>query len=170
MSLFVGIDYDSNAVYTAAVDEDTGELVEHSKADLACGPGDSFDRARRTRDLLPTRARWQDAGVVALGIEQTFSHTFNAAVALARVQGAILACLPRDLMVIPMPAAHHGGWKELTVGRTNASKADVIAWAIANGAPERLEHDFYDAFAIARATAVLWQTRLQPGALTKGHA
>lgn len=169
MSIFVGIDYDSRAVYTVSIDEETGGYAGSHRADLACGPGDSFDRARRVRDLLPVRSRWEDAGVVAVGIETTFSFTFNAAVALARVQGAILACFPRDLMVVPLPAAHRDGWKALTVGKTNASKEDVIAWALGNGAPAGLLPDFYDAFAIARATAFLWQTRLQPGALTKGH-
>lgn len=168
MSLVAGIDYDSNAVYTVAIAEDDGAFAMANKVDLACGPGDAFDRARRARDLLPARTRWEDAGVVALGIEETFSHAFKAAVALARVEGAILACLPRDLVVLPLAAAHHGGWKELTVGKTNASKAEVIEWALANGAPPRLEHDFYDAFAIARATALLWQTRRRPAALTKG--
>lgn len=167
MSLFAGIDYDSEGVYVAFVDEVTGQLAARQSFDLACGPGDSFDRARRVRTLLPALGLWNDSGVLAIGIEATFSQAFKATVALGRVQGAILACLPRDVCVVPLPAAHkaeNNGWKALTVGRTNASKDDVAAWARENGAPDGLVQDFYDAFAIARATGVLWETTLK----TKG--
>lgn len=172
MSLFAGIDYDSEAVYTALVDEDTGELVEHRSVDLACGPGDSFDRARRVRDLLPDRGRWEDAGVLAIGIEATYSQAFKATIALGRVQGAVLACLPPRILILPIAANRKApaGWKALTVGRTNASKDDVADWARANGAPGGLEQDFYDAFCIARATGRIWETRREPAALTKGKA
>lgn len=171
MSYFAGIDYDSEAVFTVLVDEETGRFARQHKADLACGPGDSFDRARRVRDLLPARGLWEDAGVLAIGVEATYSQAFKATIALGRVQGAILACLPRDILILPIAANRKApaGWKALTVGATNASKDDVAAWARANGAPDRLEQDFYDAFCIARATALIWQTR-RPSTLTKGHA
>lgn len=161
MSLFAGIDYDSEGVYIALADETTGALVGHRRADLACGPGDSFDRARRARRLLPSRTSWYAAGVLAVGIEATYSQAFKATVALARVQGAVLACLPADLLVVPLAASHKApnGWKALTVGKTNATKPDVKAWALTHGAPEGLVQDVYDAFAIARAVALIWETR-----------
>lgn len=161
MSYFAGIDYDSEAVYTVLIDEDTGRVAETHKAVLTFRSDDSFDRARRVRDTLPDRGRWADRGVLAIGIEATFSQAFKATIALGRVQGAILACLPRDLLVIPIAANRRSpaGWKALTVGATNATKDDVRAWALANGAPAGLEQDFYDAFSIARATALIWRTR-----------
>lgn len=161
MSWIAGIDFDSSAVYTVLVDEDTGAYVDRHKADLLCGPGNAFERARRVRDLLPARSRWADDGIVAVGIEATFSKGYQVTAALCRVQGAILACLPRDVLVVPLAANHAApaGWKALTVGRTNASKADVKTWARANGMPHGLEQDFYDSFAIARATRTLWLTR-----------
>ena len=122
--------------------------------DLACGPGDAVARARRLRDLMPSRGSWLDAGVVAIGVESTFSRDFRATAALARVQGAILACLPRDVPIHLLTAngKRTPGWKIQTVGTTNASKLEVRGWALDHGAPDGLPQDFYDAFCIARAT------------------
>jgi hypothetical protein len=153
VSAVAGIDFDSNGVFVALVDEDDGGWLGHQQIDLACGPGDSFQRSRRVRDLMPSRGSWDAAGVVAVGIESTFSRDFRAATALARVQGAIVSCLPRTVPLYLLTA--HGrkrpGWKLLTVGQTNASKAHVKQWAINRGAPAGLVQDTYDAFAIAIA-------------------
>lgn len=163
MSYFAGIDYDSNGVYVVLVDEDDGAFYRwaHFRLEVVRGE-DSFDRARRLRDLMPARAAWRDTGVLAVGVESTFSRAFKATAALARIQGAILACLPAELVVLPMPAgarSENYGWKALTVGRTNASKDEVKQWALANGLPAGFRQDLVDAFAIARATRELWTTR-----------
>lgn len=153
MSAIAGIDYDSEAVYIVGIDETTGDWLGWSSVDLACGPGDSFERARRVRDLLPARGAWADAGVIAIGIEATLSRQRASVAALSRVQGALLACLPRDVRVVPLTVNRRTvGWKALTVGKTNASKAQVKAWALEQGAPVGLVQDFYDAFCIAQAT------------------
>ncbi len=165
MSDCAGIDYSSNAIHIVLVDEETGAPTNWKKIDLACGPGDSFERCRRARDLLPARSRWSDIGVVAVAIEATFSRDFRAATALARVQGALLACLPRDLLIVPLAANHRApeGWKALTVGKTTASKEEVRDWAINacnRGMPPALEQDFYDAFCLARAMRELLERRV----------
>lgn len=166
MTHFAGIDYDSSGVFVALVDEESGELAGVGTYDLACGPGDALERVRRLRDLMPARASWRDSGVLAIGIESTFSQAFKATAALARVQGAIIACLPRELLLLDLTAngRESPGWKLLTVGKTTASKDEVKAWALANGAPPGLVQDHYDAFAIARATRELWKTRRQEAA------
>jgi hypothetical protein len=152
VSSIVGIDYDSDAIDVVLIDEDEGSWLGWKRYDLACGPGDSLERARRVRSLLPARQAWADAGVVAIGLESTFSNHYNAAVSLARVQGAILASLPRELPLQTFPANHRaGGWKIATVGKPAASKIDVARWAIDEGAPGGLVQDAYDAFCIARA-------------------
>lgn len=154
MGSIAGVDYDSNGVFVVLVDEDTGAWQGQMQGDLACGPGDALARCRRLRDLVPARGDWADAGVVAIGIESTFSRDFRAAVALCRVQGALIACLPRDLPLYLLTAngRRTPGWKLQTVGTTNASKLEVRSWALEHGAPDGLPQDFYDAFAIARAT------------------
>lgn len=166
MAHFAGIDYDSEAVFVALIDEETGELAGTGTYDLACGPGNSLERARRLRELMPARGSWRDSGVLAIGLESTFSQAFKATAALARVQGAIVACLPRELPLEPLTAGGRKvpGWKLLTVGKTNASKDEVKVWAIRNGAPPGLVQDHYDAFAIARAVRELWKTRRQRAA------
>lgn len=156
--MFVGIDYDSFDIYTVVVDEDTGTFESLNRAQLGAGPGDSFDRARRVRDQLPVPGRWRDAGVIAAGIEATLSRERRSIAALSRVQGAILACLPRDLLVLPLTAQE---WKRDTVGRSNASKADVAAWAQAHGMGPALKQDYYDAFCIARAARRRYQERAE---------
>ena len=160
MSAIAGIDYDSSAIDVVLIDEDSGAWLGWHRYDLACGPGGALDRARRVRDLLPSRSTWADE-VVAIGIEQPFSKITASLAPLLRVQGAILACLPREIRVEPLPpnrkiAGH--GWKALTVGKTNATKTDVARWAIANGAPADVPQDAFDAFCIARAMRQILET------------
>jgi Holliday junction resolvasome RuvABC endonuclease subunit len=156
MGSIAGFDFDSNGIFGVLIDEDTGAWLGKMQADLACGPGDAADRARRVRDLMPARESWVDAGVTAIGLESTFSRDFRAATALCRIQGAIIACLPRSLPLHLLTAngRRTPGWKILTVGKTNASKDEVRQWALDlnHGAPPGLPQDLYDAFAIARAT------------------
>lgn len=164
MSAIAGIDYDSEAIYAVLVDEDSGLWLGAKRYLLTVGPGDSFERARRIRDLLPARGAWADAGVVAIGLEDLRSRQRSQVAAASRVEGALLATLPRDLELVRMPVNTRRdnarpGWKALTVGKTNASKDEIRAWAIAAGAPAGLEQDFYDAFAIARAARETLSTR-----------
>jgi hypothetical protein len=152
MSLIAGFDYDSKAIHVVMLDTDTNAAHYHCRR-INDAHGDSFARARRVRDAMPARAHWSDSGVVLVAIEATLSRQRNAIAALSRVQGAILACLPAGIPVVPIRAQK---WKQLTVGKANASKADVRAWAL-----ERLDvadgwsQDAFDAFAIAWAAREL---------------
>lgn len=160
MSTFAGIDYDSEAVFLVLVDETTGGWRGHATYDLTIGPGDSFERARRLSTLFPARGSWDDAGVVALGLEDLRSRQRSQIAAASRIEGALLALLPRELELVRLSVNRLlVGWKALTVGKTNASKDEIRAWAIANGAPAGLVQDVYDAFAIARATRETLQAR-----------
>lgn len=127
MSLYAGFDLNSNTVDVVLLDEDTMDAVwrryriDDGHADLK-----AFDRARRLRDAMPPRTAWQDAGVVAIGIEHGASRNFNSVAAQSRVEGALLACLPPDIPVyMLMPAS----WKKLTLGHGRASKQDGAVWA-----------------------------------------
>lgn len=149
MSYVVGIDYDSQSVYLVFVNAQTGDLDGLKRYDLAAGPGDSFQRARRAGRLMPPRERWEGQDVEAIGLEATLSRQRTAIAALSRVQGAILAMLPETIPVYPLAVQ---AWKKATVGKSNASKPEVAAWAKTHGAPPGLVQDFYDAFSIAKAT------------------
>jgi hypothetical protein len=158
-----GIDYDSKGIFCAFIDLDAGRWLGESHYDLAAGPGDALVRCQRVRDLMPEQHKWADAEIVRIGLESTFSQGFQVTAALARVQGAIIACLGRDVPIELLTANGRArpGWKLLTVGTTNASKADVKRWALAHGAPAGLVQDHYDAFCIARATRRILRTTIE---------
>lgn len=165
MSSIAGIDYDSEAVFLVAIDEDSGGWLGARAYDLTVGPGDSFNRIRRLRDLMPDRTAEAWDGVVALGVEDLRSRQRSQIAAASRVEGALLACLPRDLEIVRLSVNRREvGWKAMTVGKTNASKDEIKAWAHANGAPEGLLQDYYDAFAIATATRGTLDKRRQKAA------
>lgn len=154
MSLIVGFDYDSTSgVFGVAIDEDTAAWVGTFRADIGWVKGDSFARTRALRDRMPDRGSWRDNGVVAFGVEDLRSKQRSSVAALARVEGALLACLPLDIRIVHLSVNRLDvGWKAMTVGKTNASKDEIRAWALRQGAPTGLVQDLYDAFAIARAT------------------
>jgi len=160
MTAIAGIDLDSRGVYVVLVDEDSGAYLDRLTADLTDASADAFDRARRVRDLLPVRGWWRDT-CIAVGIEEPFSNSYRSAAGLARVQGAVLACLPPDLLACPIAPNRKApdGWKALTVGTTTASKDEVRQWAEAHGLPSELEQDFADAFCIARAMRSIYAAR-----------
>lgn len=149
MTYVAGIDYDSEAIHVALVDLGTGALeAVVPRVDLAAGPGDAFARARRVSTLFPAGHFRPGGAIQAVALELPFSRQTSSLAPLMRVQGAILACIPRDFDVREIRPQV---WKSLTVGKSNASKDDVIEWSLYNGAPTGLEVDFYDAFGIARA-------------------
>ena len=151
MSTVLGIDFSSVAVDCVLLDADTDQAIHH-RVDLAAGPGDAFDRCRRIRDLMPPRTRWLDEGVLMAAIEQPFSRSFKSTAALLRVQGAVIACLPREMPLVPLPAVQ---WKQETVGRSNADKDAVRAWVLERWPDAPSSYDACDAYAIAWAVRKL---------------
>jgi Holliday junction resolvasome RuvABC endonuclease subunit len=146
-----GIDFSTNAVDVVLLALDDNTAVWHH-VDLTTGPGDALERCRRIRDLMPTRGRWEDAGIIAVGIEQPLHQKGRTTVAsLFRVQGAIIACLPTRVLVDPLPPTV---WKTAIGLPGNALKAAVRAWALAHWTdpPDPVTQDACDAYAIATAT------------------
>lgn len=152
MSLFAGIDLNSNVVDVVLLDEDTLE-AHWMRRRIDTGPSDddAFQRCRRLRDAMPARSSWADSGVVAIGLEVGMSRSFKSVRAQGRVQGAILACLPID---IPVYELYPASWKRLALGNGRASKEDGAAWCRHNVRwlkDQRLPQDAIDAACIARA-------------------
>jgi len=156
VSLIAGCDYSTKAVDVVLLDEDT---LEASWRRYELEGHDAFERARSVAGLS-TEARecssmWSDwvEECLAVGIEDPPYVKGNPATLrdLARVQGAILARLPRSLLVQPWaPSA----WRK-TVGLPgNASKKDVW-YFVTDPSLERANYwDFNacDAYCIALAT------------------
>jgi hypothetical protein len=148
--VIAGIDYSTHAVDVVLLDEDTDEATWHRK--LLHGR-DGFERAREVRLQVWLGSFWDD--VTAIGIEDP--RGYNAG-ALYRIQGAILACLPRTTLVQPLiPSV----WRK-TVGLPgNASKGLVHMHAMKMWNPGdyglqlEIPQDACDAYCIALATRTL---------------
>lgn len=153
MSVFAGIDLNSNVVDIVLLDEDTGD-ARWIRRRIDDGPSgdDAFTRCRRLRDALPARTSWKDTGVLAIGIELPMSRSFSSVRAQGRVQGALLACLPVDIPVYELVPA---SWKKLALGNGRASKEDGATWCRQHvrwaPAGQRLPQDAIDAACIAKA-------------------
>lgn len=148
MSAVAGIDYNTRAVDVVLIDEDTGTASWH-RFPLA-GIGDAFDRARSVREAMPPRSWWETHGVIAAGIEDPRGY---AAGHQYRVQGGILQCLPRDLLVQPwIPSA----WRKAVGLPGNAPKVvvatHVFSVVVGVHVPAMWPQDACDAYCIARAT------------------
>lgn len=159
--MILGLDFDTRAVHAVLLDDDTNaaRYVPLPIADKTS----TFEAARNVR--LAMRPLWSEVDpleVTAAGIEKPFSSSRATAYSYGLVTGAILNCLPRGLPVYMLPVnklADAGGWKALTVGKTNASKPEIARWAFAEIQDARggsLEHaswpqDAFDAYCIARA-------------------
>lgn len=150
--MIAGIDFSSFAVDVILLDETSDaytwhrfDLREHSHP-----KADAFDRSRAVREAMPARGWWDDEGVIAVGIEQPRGRF--GVTPLFRVQGAVLACLPADLLVQPWNPA---SWR-IAVGLAgNATKQDVMlrGLELLPAMPGRVwPQDAYDALCMAHAT------------------
>jgi hypothetical protein len=146
--VIAGIDYSTRAIDVVLLDEDSDAATWHRK--LLFGQ-DAFERAREVRmNVWLGSAFWDD--VLAVGIEEP--RGYNAG-SLYRIQGAIIATLPRPVLVHPLIPS---SWRK-TVGLAgNATKADVATF-VAKGKPayDKLDwpQDACDAYCIALATRTL---------------
>lgn len=145
-----GIDFDSREVNMVflCLDHDRA-LWERRKLDQE-RKLDSFERCRRVREHLPARGWWGDHGVVAVALERPMGASRIGVAQQMRVQGAILACLPRTIAVTEYaPSA----WKRMSVGDGRASKDEIADWAREHwhALEEKVTQDAYDAFCIAWA-------------------
>ena len=149
-----GIDLSTHAIDIVLLDETTDAATWH-RVELA--GHDAFERARSVRAAMFrgfVPSRWDD--VLAIGIEQPRGR--NALVALGRVQGAVLACIPRDKLVQPWNPSE---WRK-TVGLPgNATKFQVAEWALDRWEdyPFGVPFDGTDAYCIALATRNLLQIK-----------
>ena len=127
MTAFAGIDYDTFGVHVVLVPEEG--ISEYHRFKL----GDSehaLERARDVRGAMPSRGWWEDAGVIAIGIEEQASGNpamRSTVQKLKMIQGAVLSCLPRELLVMPLEASR---WRKELGIRGNAKKPIVAQWVL----------------------------------------
>jgi hypothetical protein len=149
-----GIDFSSRAVDIVLLDEDTDAASWHR---FELQGQDAFDRARSVFAAMPGpySTFWDE--ILAVGIEQPRGN--HGVVHMARIQGAVLTCVPVAKLVQPWNPA---GWRK-TVGLSgNAPKEEVKAFAatrlIGTGWTQWRQpatQDFFDAYCIALATRTM---------------
>lgn len=148
MSVVAGIDYSTHTIDIVLLNEDDNEAVWHRYPIDVYQDSDAFSRTREVRDAMRPRSWWKDQGTIAIGIEDPRGHGTGH---LYRIQGAILACIPPDLLVQPwIPSA----WRKQVGLKGNATKAEVqehVTWRL-NQRAFAWPQDACDAYAIAYAT------------------
>lgn len=155
MSYFAGIDYDTHAVHFVFIDEDDAASIIYQ--DFWTRGMQAFDRLRGIRDVLPSRSWWSD-NVIAACIEEPFARgklMIQNQPKLKAVQGAIVACLPSDLLLNPIAAPT---WRKTVGLKGNCTKDEVREWAIHDGFFRLLgdyPQDAADAYCLARAAQIL---------------
>ena len=152
-----GIDFDTNAVHVVLLREDGSAEYHH----FALTGQDAFERTRGVREAMPARDWWRDEGVVACALEEPQGVQKATVAKLKAVQGAVLACLPADLLVEPwVPArwrreAGLGGGvnKEIVRLKVAADQFDSGRdWGMGEW-----PQDACDAYCLALAVSTLWE-------------
>ena len=146
MSYIVGCDFSTKAVDFVYLDENDMEPPRWNRCHL-----EGADAWERTRELSrqPGWPSWMWDDVLAVGIEDPAGN--HGTSYLYRVQGAILARIPRSILVQPWRPAQ---WRKAVGLPGNASKKDVFI-ASDDMLPEDWPlwpQDAHDAHMIALAT------------------
>ena len=157
MSYLAGIDFSTRAIDVVLIDENDAEPPRWHR--LILKGADAFERTRELSRPLAYHLGLDLDDTLAIGIEDPAGN--HGVRALARVQGAILARLPRDVLVVPLAPSQ---WRKRVGLPGNATKQQVADWAITDaqslGADWTLREngqDCLDAYGIAVATRLLIQ-------------
>jgi hypothetical protein len=152
LSLVAGFDYSTHAVDLVLLDEDSNNAEWH-RYDLI--GHDAFERTRSVPQWLPSRGFYRDSGVLAIFIEEPRGKGKIDSSTLFRIQGAILATLPPEIVVGPL-MPHQ--WKPKCGLKGNAQKYEVDCFAHETwvNRPISAVQDAHDAFAIAYAGRQLY--------------
>jgi hypothetical protein len=154
---FAGIDYSSEAIDVVRLELDS-DCARWDRISLDLGLHENaLARARRVRDAMPARSSWADHGVVQIALEDARGPTFKGSIPLARVQGALLACLPAPHADPPVLALTSAEWKMACGLKGNAPKEAVRAFSLSTweDPPPVLSQDALDAYAIAWAARAI---------------
>jgi hypothetical protein len=156
---FAGIDYSSEAIDVVRLELDSDEARWDRILLDTTGRLNALDRARLVRDRMPARSAWADDGVVTIALEDPRGPTFKGSIPLARMQGAILTCLPHPGWKPPVLPLTTQEWKMACGLGGNCKKELVREWVLRRWSltnlPDRYTQDALDAYAIAWAARSL---------------
>lgn len=153
-----GIDFSTKAIHIVTLAEDTNEADIHVvRLDLE--RGDAETRLRRLRDRMPVRTAWHDIGVTLIAIELPFfGRSAGQLAPMAMGYGALLACLPADIPLMPLRADDWRGECALPKrGAKSVLKKAAIDYARVcwDNPPQTIDDNTADAFCIAWAAREL---------------
>ncbi len=119
--MICGIDASTLAVDLVLLDEDTRQATwTHCALRPAVEDNvrDDLRPSRSVKDALPGRSWFEDQGVVQIAIEDPYSASLSVAKKLARVIGAVSACLPQGIPVLLVTPVEMRQWLGIR-GRMN---------------------------------------------------
>ena len=143
-----GIDVSTHAIAVAWVELSTGRMASHDTFPIeAEKKANAFQRALAVKHAMPPAAYWAD--VHTIGIEDPWGRGIQSTMALYRVQGAVIAELPRDQ---PFRLWNPNGWKDALGCGGSASKEEVMVFVQLIEPSFAGNQDEADALGVAIAT------------------
>jgi hypothetical protein len=172
--VIAGVDVSSKAVHFAVISDLGTPLTMHRFKIAGSPPHPEFEAAHNVGYEFSQVGPYFWDHVWLLGIENTYSRGFGAGNQLKMVTGAVLACVPWNVTVVPTTANE---WQKLFVfdgvGKLPARSKDrkpLIREAANSRFPGQLDDDFWrdqdaiDALGIAWAVMQLNQRALEKAA------
>lgn len=154
--MIAGVDISTRAVHIVSLPEDSNAGELHIVR-LDAQRGDYTARVRRLRDLMPTRAAWNDAGVTLIALEKPYSHMAGTLAPMMLAYGGLLQLLPADAPLLELSAPE---WrKECGLPqRGDDVKPAAIRFAREQWTdpPDAIDDNVADAFCISFAARQIW--------------
>lgn len=153
MSWVAGVDADSFAIHCVFVDEDDVLPPEYH-----CWPLTGHDAWERTRTVRQALPRHMFGDVLAVGVENPAGRAGTGLYAVLRVVGAVLTCLPAEVLVQPWRPSE---WRKAVGLPGNCDKESVRDLAVVHSGslftnnPYSIDdwpQDACDAYCVAVAT------------------
>lgn len=120
--IVAGIDYSTTKINVVVLADEEQAVKPDARRwvfQIPPGSGDAFDRARVVKLIFPHLDFWERHEVAGVALEEPRGPGNGA---LLRIQGALLACLPHDLLVQPLLPSQ---WRKHAGLAGNATKEQV---------------------------------------------
>lgn len=125
-----GIDYDTHGIYIVTLSPDRGRAASSLTMRSIRRKGDAFERMRGVVDVMPRGTFWDEVLAVAIEEPMVMNPKLRQLLPkLKAVQGAIVALLPPDMMVVPMTP---NVWRKKAGLPGNAPKERIAKFVVAH--------------------------------------
>lgn len=153
--MIIGCDISTKAIHIVGLAEDTNHAQLHVVR-LDAQRGDTTERVRRMRDVMPARSAWRDAGAALIAVERPFSHHAGTLAPMMLAYGGLLQLLPVDVPLLELSAPE---WRRecLLPQRGDDRKPAAVRFAREQWTdqPPAIDDNAADAFCIAYAARAI---------------